>query len=97
MKQLFNDGNLSIGKANLRKIVEQFKNHPMYIQLFCFFLWQELQDNAWTDGMINTIERSMIDQKYLEYQTLWDNLSINQSFNNSHILPKRIATIYLTL
>ena len=78
MEKLFNNGNLSIGKTNLKKIVEQFKNHPMYIQLFCFFLWRELQYNSWTNETINIIERSMIDQKHLEYQTLWDNLSINQ-------------------
>ena len=78
MENLFDEGNFSIGKTNLKKIVEQFKNHPMYIQLFCFFLWRELQHTPWTDEMINTIERYMIDQKHLEYQTLWDNLSINQ-------------------
>ncbi|MBU1193290.1 MAG: ATP-binding protein [Proteobacteria bacterium] len=78
MKQLFDEGNLSIEKANLIKIVDQFKNHPMYIQLFCFFLWRELQHTPWKEEMINGIERSMIDQKHLEYQTLWDNLSINQ-------------------
>ncbi len=78
MEHSFDKGNFSIGKANLKKIVEQFNNHPMYIQLFCFFLWRELQDTPWHDEMINTIERYMIDQKHLEYQTLWDNLSINQ-------------------
>jgi len=78
MEKLFEKGDFSIEKANLKKIVEQFKNHPMYIQLFCFFLWRELQRNSWTDEMIDTIERLMIDQKHLEYQTLWDNLSINQ-------------------
>jgi hypothetical protein len=78
MGNLFNEGKFSIRKENLTKIVEQFKNHPMYIQLFCFFLWRDLQHNSWTDETIDTIERSMIDQKHLEYQTLWDNLSINQ-------------------
>ena len=78
MKNLFENGNLSIGKANLKKIVERFNNHPMYIQLFCFFLWRELQYTPWTIETLNIIEKSMIDQKHLEYQTLWDNLSINQ-------------------
>ncbi len=78
MKKLFGSGNLSVTEPNLRKIVEQFENHPMYIQLFCFFLWQELRHNLWSKDTINKIERSMINQKHLEYQTLWDNLSINQ-------------------
>jgi len=78
MKKLFDEGEFLIGKKNLKKIVAQFNNHPMYIQLFCFFLWRELQHSSWTNEMIGTIERSMIDQKHLEYQTLWDNLSINQ-------------------
>ncbi|MCD4718721.1 MAG: ATP-binding protein [Desulfobacula sp.] len=78
MIKLFNSGNLSIKKAIIQGIVERFENHPMYIQLFCFFLWRELQHNSWNDQTINMIERAMIDQKHLEYQTLWDNLSINQ-------------------
>ncbi len=78
MKKLFDKGNLSIKNMDLQGVVEQFENHPMYIQLFCFFLWQELQRNSWNDQTINLIERAMIDQKHLEYQTLWDNLSINQ-------------------
>ncbi|MBU8849375.1 MAG: ATP-binding protein [Desulfobacterales bacterium] len=78
MEKLFNDGSLSISKANLKRIVERFENHPMYIQLFCFFLWRELQHESWNDQTVNMIERVMIDQKHLEYQTLWDNLSINQ-------------------
>ncbi|WP_304511839.1 AAA family ATPase [Desulfobacula sp.] len=78
MEKLFKDGNLTIEKNNLKQIVEQFKNHPMYIQLFCFFLWKELQQNPWSEETLNKIERSMIEQKHLEYQTLWDTLSINQ-------------------
>ena len=78
MEKLFKDGNFSIEKNNLKQIVEQFKNHPMYIQLFCFFLWKELQQTPWSEETLNKIERSMIGQKHLEYQTLWDTLSINQ-------------------
>ena len=78
MKKMFDKGNLPINNRDLQEIVEQFENHPMYIQLFCFFLWQELQRNSWNDQTINLIERAMIDQKHLEYQILWDNLSINQ-------------------
>jgi len=78
MKKMFLSGNLSIENDNLKQIVEQFQNHPMYIQLFCFFLWRELRQTPWNDAMISKIERSMIEQKHLEYQILWDNLSINQ-------------------
>ena len=78
MENLFNAGNMAIEKTKLIQIVEHFKNHPMYIQLFCFFLWQELKQTSWNDKIINKIESSMIEQKHLEYQTLWDNLSINQ-------------------
>ncbi len=78
MANLFHNGNILIEKAKLIQIVELFKNHPMYIQLFCFFLWQELQQTSWSDEIINKIENSMIKQKHLEYQTLWDTLSINQ-------------------
>jgi len=78
MEKLFKDGNFSIEEDKLKQIVDQLKNHPMYIQLFCFFLWKELQQTPWTDGTIDKIEHAMIEQKRLEYQTLWDNLSINQ-------------------
>ncbi|MCD4743063.1 MAG: ATP-binding protein [Desulfobacteraceae bacterium] len=78
MKNLFNGGNIAIQKGKLIQIVKHFENHPMYIQLFCFFLWQELKQTSWNDKIISKIEISMIEQKHLEYQTLWDNLSINQ-------------------
>jgi len=78
MSKMFKEGNLYVKKSDLQRIIERFENHPMYIQLFCFFLWRELQNNSWNDQTINVIERIMVDQKQLEYQTLWDNLSINQ-------------------
>ena len=78
MDKLFKDGNFKIRQNNFREIVDQFKNHPMYIQLFCFFLWNELQQNPWSEEIISKIEHCMIEQKHLEYQTLWDTLSINQ-------------------
>ncbi len=78
MAKLFAAGNLSIDKTAIQTIVERFENHPMYIQLFCFFLWRELQQNGWNDQTVKRIESRMLDQKHLEYQTLWDNLSINQ-------------------
>ncbi len=78
MENLFNAGNMAIEKTKLIQIVKHFKNHPLYIQLFCFFLWQELKQTSWNDEIINKIESTMIEQKHLEYQTLWDNLSINQ-------------------
>jgi len=78
LKQVFEKGNITIEEEDLKQIVEQFENHPMYIQLFCFFLWEELKHSAWDANTIAKIERSIIGQKHLEYQTLWDNLSINQ-------------------
>ena len=78
LEKLFSTGEMAIEKTKLVQIVERMQNHPMYIQLFCFFLWQELKYSSWNDEIINKIENSMIEQKHLEYQTLWDNLSINQ-------------------
>lgn len=78
MDSLFKKGNLSIENDHLELIVERFENHPMYVQLFCFFLWNDLQQNAWQPDTLDRIEGSMIQQKHLEYQMLWDHLSINQ-------------------
>lgn len=78
MSKLLASGNLFIDKEAMHEIVERFENHPMYIQLFCFFLWRELQQNSWNDQTVGKIENRMIHQKHLEYQILWDNLSINQ-------------------
>ena len=78
MKEMFDAGNIFVSTDHLAEIVERFGNHPMYIQLFCFFLWRELQDNPWDDTTMDRIERAVIDQKHLEYQMLWDNLTINQ-------------------
>lgn len=75
---MFDAGNIFVSTDHLAEIVERFGNHPMYIQLFCFFLWRELQDDPWDDTTMDRIERAVIDQKHLEYQMLWDNLTINQ-------------------
>lgn len=78
MDNLFKNGGFELAKKDLKAIVEEFKNHPMYIQLFCFLLWEELKTTPWTDQTTSKIEKLMIEQKQLEYQILWDNLSSNQ-------------------
>ncbi len=78
LKKIFEEGKKTLRSEDIELIVERFANHPMYIQLFCFFLWVELRHNRWQKNTIDKIERRMIMQKHLEYQTLWDNLSINQ-------------------
>ncbi len=87
MENLFDKGNFSIGKPDLENIVARFHNHPMYIQLFCFFLWRELrrelQHSPWTVELINTIEQYMIEQKHIEYQTLWEYFSEEWKIYNS--------------
>jgi hypothetical protein len=76
--KLFVAGGYSIEKDDLKKIVERFENHPMYIQFFCFFLWEELKKQPWEDDLPDDIEALMIQNKALEYQMLWDNLTKNQ-------------------
>lgn len=78
MDNLFKEGDLNIEKDKLELVVDRFENHPMYIQLFCFFLWNDLQQNPWQTDTLDRIERSMIQQKHLEYQMLWDHLTMNQ-------------------
>ena len=78
LTDLFKKGALDIDQSHIETIVQRLDSQPMYIQLFCFYLWQELQNKAWTDQTLEKIERHMIDQKHLEYQILWDSLSINQ-------------------
>ncbi len=78
MDHLFQKGNLPMKKEDLACIVERFENHPMYVQLFCFFLWNDLQQSPWQTDTLERIERSMIQQKHLEYQMLWDHLTLNQ-------------------
>lgn len=78
LTDLFAKGGLGIDQLHLETMVQRLDNQPMYIQLFCFYLWQELQTSDWTDQTLEKIERRMIDQKHLEYQILWDSLSINQ-------------------
>ncbi len=94
MKKLFQTGNVAIKENHLKEIIERFENHPMYIQLFCFFLWKELQENLWHEKTIEKIERSMIEQKHLEYQMLWDNLSINQKKTLKLVLLQRGANLF---
>jgi len=67
-----------VPKDRLSIIVEQFEGHPMYIQFFCFFLWEKLRDAPWHDELLQEVESLMINEKNLEYQILWDNLTGNQ-------------------
>lgn len=62
----------------LPAIVDQFEGQPMYIQFFCYFLWEKLRETPWNDGLLQELESLMINEKHLEYQMLWDNLTGNQ-------------------
>ena len=78
LKKLFSASRHSVSQESLGFVVERFENHPMYIQYFCFLLWEELQKQPWQDDMIDEIEATMIKRKQAEYQILWDSLTGNQ-------------------
>lgn len=78
LTKIFSKSKNPISPEKLRNIIQKFDNHPMFIQFFCFNLWEELQRQPWNDSLVAEIESLMINNKKAEYQILWDNLTNNQ-------------------
>jgi hypothetical protein len=65
-------------KAQLvEEIVKRCENHPMYVQKFLFYLWEENGDTLSVDT-IDKIELKILQSGHDEFLNLWDSLTLNQ-------------------
>ncbi|MCP4680853.1 MAG: AAA family ATPase [Desulfobacterales bacterium] len=78
IQNLFKKKKVTIQSKYIKTFIKRFENHPMYIQLFCFHLWEEVPDNELSFELIDKIEQRLIDRKDLECTALWEVLTINQ-------------------
>jgi len=75
---LFKENKILLEDVFLEYLVKKCENHPMYVQQFLFFLWDELKQADPTLELIDQIEASILEKKSLEYMTLWESLTLNQ-------------------
>jgi hypothetical protein len=61
----------------LEEIVARCENHPMYVQQFFFFLWEEKVRELSIDT-VDEIERRILQSSQNEFLNLWDSLTLNQ-------------------
>ena len=59
----------------IEEIIKICENHPLYIQQFFYFLWQEAEISF---EKIKELGDQILDRRYNEYANIWDNLSLNQ-------------------
>ena len=75
---LFNRKNVHLSAEFAEEIVTRFENHPMHIQNFLFHLWNEPAEKGFAPGVIDKLEKEIIEKRSSEHTMLWETLSINQ-------------------
>jgi hypothetical protein len=59
------------------EIVSRCENHPMYVQQFLFYLWEE-KDTVLSIDTVDKIELRILQGSHNEFLNLWDSLTLNQ-------------------
>jgi AAA+ ATPase superfamily predicted ATPase len=72
---------LKAGRKVEAKLVEEIasrcENHPMYVQQFLFYLWEE-KGKALSLEAVDEIELKILQSSHNEFLNLWDSLTLNQ-------------------
>jgi len=76
-RKLFLKAGKKIGTKIIEEIVSRCENHPMYVQQFLFYLWEE-NDSALSIETVDRIELKILQSSHNEFLNLWDSLTINQ-------------------
>jgi len=72
---LFAKKKIQIEPEIIQDVVSRCENHPMYIQQFLYFLWDEPEFSPET---LNMVEMKILQRHYHEFSNLWESLTINQ-------------------
>jgi len=94
VKKLFKKNKITLENDFIEDVILKFENHPMYIQQFLFFLWDELKEKEPSRYLLSQIETSIIENKNLEYITLWETLTLNQKKTLKLVLLKDGLSLY---
>ncbi len=76
-KKLFGKAGRKIGADLIEEIVSRCENHPMYVQQFLFYLWEQTH-TAIIEKTVAETERKVLQASQNEFFNLWDSLSLNQ-------------------
>jgi hypothetical protein len=76
-KKLFLKAGREIKKEIIEEIVSRCENHPMYVQQFLFFLWEE-RSTEFSIETVDKIEMRILESSHNEFLNLWDSLTLNQ-------------------
>ncbi len=76
-QKLFLKSGREIGVETIEEIVYRCENHPMYVQQFLFYLWEEKDSNFSLDS-VDRIELRILESSHNEFLNLWDSLTLNQ-------------------
>ncbi|KPA12183.1 ATPase [Candidatus Magnetomorum sp. HK-1] len=90
----FKASKMTVSDDDIAEIITRLDNHPLYIQLFCFSLWEYLKKNQLGQNTIDEIEKEMIQNRNSEYLTIWENLTLNQKKTLKAIILKDGRNLY---
>ena len=70
-------GGNNIETELVEEIVARCDNHPMYVQQFLFYLWEE-KVTEFSIDKVDEIELKILRSSQNEFLNLWDSLTLNQ-------------------
>ena len=76
-RELFLKGGNKIEAELVEEIVARCENHPMYVQQFLFYLWEE-KVTEFSIDTVDEIELKILRSSQNEFLNLWDSLTLNQ-------------------
>ena len=76
-QELFLKKGIKIEAQLVEEIVSRCENHPMYVQQFLFYLWEEKVTEPNIDT-VDEIELRILQGSQNEFLNLWDSLTLNQ-------------------
>jgi hypothetical protein len=76
-RKLFLKGGHKIEAKLVEEIVARCENHPMYMQHFLFYLWEE-KVTEFSIDTVDEIELKILRSSQNEFLNLWDSLTLNQ-------------------
>jgi hypothetical protein len=76
-RKLFLKAGKEIETEIIEEIVSRCENHPMYVQQFLFYLWEE-EDTELSIDTLDKIELRILRGSHNELLNLWDSLTLNQ-------------------
>jgi hypothetical protein len=75
----------------IKAVINRCENHPMYVQQFLYFLWDE---DDFSVEKLNQVEIKILQRHHHEFLNLWESLTINQKKTLKLILSTKGEEIF---